>query len=642
AISRRVATLLFGSPGKAMGKTVRFENSVDLTVNAVFEDMPANSSRHLDFLRSWQAYVKENPWVTNWNSASPASFVQLRPDADPAKVEAKIKNFIYRYTSRDNNSYSELGLQPYTTTYLQSIFRNGQIDGGRIEYVKLFTLIAAFILLIACINFMNLATARSTKRAKEVGIRKVVGAYRTSLIGQFIGEALILTLFSVVIGILLVTAVLPVFNELTGKQLSLSIGSTRFWVALPVLLIVTGLVAGSYPAFFLSSLHPVKVLKGNLKFGQGATFFRKGLVVFQFVLSVILIVGMIVIYRQMAYVQSKNLGYDRENLVYIPVEGDMIRQYDLFKEQAAGIPGVVAISRMRQSPTDFDHTVGDVRWIGKAPEEEVPFADMKVGYDFARTLKLEFLDGHDFTPEFGTDSIGYMINETALKKIGYKDPIGQPIWWGNARGAIIGVLKDFHFHSMHQAIEPLIIRMDSSPKWSTMLVRIKTGRTTETLAGLEKIFKTLNPAFPFSYQFADQEYAKLYKSEQIVSRLSGYFACLATLISCLGLFGLATFSAEQRTREMGIRKVMGASVLNIVALFSSSFLKLVLIAFLLAMPVSWYIMNSWLQGFAYAVSIEWWIFAIAGLVTVSIALLTVGYQSIRAGMMNPIKSLNVE
>lgn len=642
AISRKVADLLFGGPEKAIGKAVRFENREDLTVNAVYENMPANSSRKLDFIRSWKAYVNENAWVNSWSSASPASFVQLRPDADPVKVEAKIKDFIYRYTSRDENAYIELGLQPYTSTYLYSTFENGQVDGGRIEYVRLFTLVGIFILLIACINFMNLATARSTKRAKEVGIRKVIGAHRTALIWQFTGEAMMLTLFAMIIGVLVASVLLPVFNELTGKQLFMPFGSASFWLVLLCLLVLTGLISGSYPAFFLSSLNPVSVLKGSLKFGWGATFFRKGLVVFQFSLSVIFIVGMIVIYRQMAYVQSKNLGYDRENLVYIPIEGDLVKQYDHFKSEAGKLPGILAISRMKQSPTDFDHTTGDIHWPGKDRNLTIAFADMVVGYDFAKALNLEFVDGHDFTREFSTDSIGYLVNETALKKIGYTDPVGQPIMWGNKRGTIIGVIRDFHFHSMHQSIEPLIVRMDENQKWGTILIRTKAGRTKETLAGLEKIFTALNPRFPFTYQFADQEYAKLYKSEETVSRLANYFACLATFISCLGLFGLATFSAEQRNREIGVRKVMGASVVNIVTLFSSSFLKLVLIAFLLALPVSWYMMNNWLQGFAYATRLEWWIFAWAGLITIGIALLTVGYHSIRTALINPVRSLRME
>lgn len=642
AISRNAATYFFGSPEKAIGQTIRYENRTDLRVTAVFENIPANSSVRFDFLRSWQAYVKENDWVNNWSNFNPSTFIQLRADANPVTTASKIKDFIHRYIPASGNVRYELGLQPYSKKYLHANFSNGQPAGGRIEYVRLLTLVAVFILLIACINFMNLATARSGKRAKEVGVRKVVGAFRSTLIGQFIGEAMLVTAFAVIIAVVLTSMLLPAFNALTGKELLLPLTQPAFWGALLALLSMTGLVAGSYPALFLSSLNPIRILKGSLKFSPGAAFFRKGLVVLQFALSTILMVGMIVIYRRMEYAQTKNLGYDRENLVYIPLEGDLVKNYSVFKDEAGKLPGMLNITKMRETPTVIAHHFGDLNWPGKDPNLVTSIADAVVGYDFVKTMNLQLAEGHDFTQGVATDSTGFLVNEMAVQKMGLKDPVGQTITWGERKGAIIGVLKDFHFSSMHQAIEPLIIRLNERQPWGTILVRIKAGNTQQTLAGLEKLCHSLNPKFPFTYQFADLEYDKLYKSEQVISKLSNYFAFLAIFISCLGLFGLAAFTAEQRTKEIGVRKVLGASVPDIILLLSVNFLKPVAIAILVAFPISRYLMNRWLQDFAYKVDIEWWIFVLTGLLTIGIALLTVSFQSIKAAFTNPVKSLRSE
>ncbi|MHA4809038.1 ABC transporter permease [Flavitalea flava] len=643
AISRKMAEHFFGSVQKAIGQTIRYENSDNFTITAVFENLPANSSLQFDFLRSWLAFEKENAdWIQHWGNTDAPTFVQLRKDADPVKVEARIRDFIYRYQGKSKGIAIELGLQPYPEKYLHSVFKNGRISGGRIAYVRLFSIVAVFILLIACINFMNLATARSAKRAREVGVRKVVGASRLTLMMQFIGEAILLTFLAIVAAVLLANALLPLFNDLTGKQLSLPAGEPFFWVMLLGLLVVAGFVAGSYPALFLSSLNPVRVLKGSLRFGWKSVYFRKGLVVFQFVLSVSLIVAMIVIYRQVNYIQTKNLGYDRENLVYIPLEGELLQKYTLFKEEAHKIPGILELSKIRQSPTGLGNHTGDIRWAGKDPVLVASFVNTVVGYDFVKTMHITLVQGRDFSPAFGTDSASFILNETALRKIGYSDPLGKPLWWGNHEGKIIGIINDFHFTSMHQAIEPLIIRLDEARPWGTMLVRIQAGKTRESLSGLEKLAKTLNPKFPFTYQFSDEEFARLYRSEQVVSKLSNLFAFLAIFISCLGLFGLAMFTTEQRTREIGVRKVLGASVQNIITLLSGNFLKPVMLAILIAFPLSWLAMNQWLQDYAYKADITWWIFAVAGLLTIAIALITVCFQSIKAAIRNPVKSIRTE
>jgi len=643
AISRKMANLFFGSPAAAMGKAIRYENSDNFRVSAVFEDLPANSSQQFDFLRSWIAFEKENDdWINNWGNSDAPTFIQLRQDANLAKVRAEIKDFIYRYQQKSKGFRVELDLVSYPEKYLHSTFKNGKIDGGRIEYIHLFSLVAVIILLIACINFMNLATARSTKRAKEVGVRKVIGAARPVLMAQFMGEAMLLTFFSILIAILLTTLLLPAFNELTGKQLSLPVRQPLFWTAMLGLLLLAGFVSGSYPAIFLSSLNPIRVLKGSLRFSGGATFFRKALVVFQFGLSIIFLVGMIVMYRQMDYIQRANMGFDRDNLVYMPLEGELANKYELFKQEAENIPAIQQVSKIRQPPTALYTHSGEIRWTGKAPDLVTSFVISDVGYDFVKTMKLKLAQGRDFSRDFPTDSAGFIVNEMAVKKMGYTDPIGKPVWWGRYQGKIIGVLQDFHFASLHQAIEPLIIHMNEDRHSGTLLVRLKAGRDKEGLAGLEKLCKELNPAFPFTYQFSDAEYNKAYRSEQLVSKLANYFSFLAIFISCLGLLGLAIFTAGQRTREIGVRKVLGASVPGIVSLLSKDFLGLVLIAIVIASPIAWYTMYSWLQGFAYRTPVSWWIFAAAGVSAILIAFLTVSFQAIKAAMANPVTSLRSE
>jgi putative ABC transport system permease protein len=567
AVSRSMAEVFYGSPEAAIGKPIRFDNRTDLRITAVFENLPPNSTLKFDCLRNWDAFVEDgNGWAKDWGSTDPLTFFMLRADrngvpADPAKVEAKMKHLLDKF-NRDANKpfHTELAMQPFHEYYLNSTFKNAQIDGGRIEYVRLFSFVAVFILLIACINFMNLATARSAKRAKEVGVRKVVGAMRSILIGQFVGEAMLLTVFSVFLAVLFVGLALPVFNSLTQKQIVLPIDNLSFWGILVGLTLVTGLVAGSYPAFFLSSLNPIRVLKGALKFDAKSTWLRQGLVVFQFSLSILLIVGMIIIYRQVEYVQTKNLGYDRENLIYFPLEGDLAKKYDLLKQELAQIPSVKNVSHMSASPASNGSGTEGISWAGSDPNDQVRFTPVSVGYDFVKTMNIRVKEGRDFSKDFGTDTTGFLINEAALKVIGYKNPIGQTINWGKGKGTIIGVLNDFHFQSLHTTIRPLIATLRTKNQSGNVIVRIEADKTAEALARIESVCKKLNPTFPFTYTFTDQEYARQYQSEQVVSKLSNYFAFLAIFISCLGLFGLAAFAAQQRMREIGVRKVLGASV----------------------------------------------------------------------------------
>lgn len=587
-------------------------------------------------------FEKTNPWVKTggWGNFSFSTYVELKSAASEAAVNKKIKDIVGRYD--EVNKESTLFIQPFKRWHLYSEFKNGVNTGGRIEYVRLFMILALGILLIACINFMNLTTARSVKRAKEIGIRKVVGAFRFALIRQFIGEALLIVLMAIIISLALVMLVLPLFNQLTGKQIHIPLADPTFWLIITGLLLITGFISGSYPALYLSSFKPVRVLKGSLKFSSGALWFRKGLVVFQFMLSIILIIGTIVVSKQVDYIQTVNLGYDRENLLYIPLEGDLTSKYQLFKTQLLQMPGIKDVSRITDIPTQIENSTGGVEWKGKDPTADMQFTQSAVGYDFIKTMHLQLEQGRDFSKDFATDSVGYIINESALKRIGYKDPVGKPLTFWQKKGTIIGVLKDFHFNSLHVPINPLVLRLGENIEWGNALVKTEPGKTKEALVSLEKVCKNLNPKFPFTYKFSDEEYQKLYKSEQVVSQLARYFAFLAIFISCLGLLGLVMFTAEQRTREIGIRKVLGATVPNVVGLLSKDFLSLVLIANLISWPLGWWAMSKWLQNFEYRISISWWVFALAGLAAVLIALLTVSYQAIKAAIANPVKSLRTE
>jgi ABC-type antimicrobial peptide transport system permease subunit len=641
AISQEMAEVLFGSPDAAINQTVRFENYRDLKVTAVFSNIPANSSERFDYLINWHFFIEREPWLTNWDNSGPTTFIQLKPNVDPVVVDSKLQHFIKPYNKEYSDlSRLELGLQRYDQKYLHSNFKDGYISGGRIEYVRLFTIVAIFVLLIACINYMNLSTAHSIKRAREIGVRKVVGAIRPALIRQFLSEALLFTSLSVLLSIILVIVLLPFFNQLTDKQIQVPFKSTMFWLGTALLTLITGCIAGSYPAFLLSSFKPIVVLKNNLKLSPASGRLRKGLVVFQFALSIVFTVGMVIVSKQVNYIYTKNIGYQKNNLIYMPISGSIGHNFEVFKNEALKLPGIKHVSQISQRPVELENTTSSVEWNGKSPATRPIFTQAAVGYDFVKTMQAEIVQGRDFSNDF-SDSTNYLINESALKKIGYKDPIGKPLTFWGVKGTIIGVLKDFHFNSLHVPIEPLVIRLTKA-SWGSALIRTEAGKTQTALEGLEKLHHKLNPEFPFSHQFANEEYGSLYKSEQLVLKLSKYFASLAIFISCLGLLGLVIFTVEQRTKEIGIRKVLGASIMSVFTLLSQDLLKLVFLSLLIAIPVAWWAMTEWLQAFAYRVDIGWWVFVIAGLLAIIIALVTISFQAIKAALANPIKSLRSE
>jgi putative ABC transport system permease protein len=642
AISRKMAVIFFGSPANAMGKTLRFENHLNFIVTAVFEDLPQNSSLRFDYLFNWEAQKK----LLNWDSNDFQTYIQLSEKADVKNVEAKINQLVQSRLDKRPGVTTQFFLQRFDEKYLHNIFVNGKPVAGRIEYIRIFSGVAIFILIIACINFMNLATARAVKRSKEIGLRKVVGSTRPQLIGQFLSEALFFSFIAMLVSIILLYLLLPAFNNFMGKHIVPPITQAPFWFSLILLVLITGLVAGSYPALYLSALKPVSVLKGGVRFSQGAAWFRKGLTVFQFILSITLIIATIIISRQVYFVQNTHLGYNRENLVYIRVEGELVNpnKYLLFRNRVSEMPGIAMVDRSTEAPHAMEFVVtDDINWQGKEKNTSIGFKPSSVGFDFIKLMNLKIVEGRDFSRHIAKDSSdAFMVNEEAVKQMGVKNPLGLWISAWKKRGHIIAVLKDYHTQSLREPIMPTLLDVKEYENFGFILIRTKAGQTKQALASLAQVYKDINPAYPFAYQFADDEYKKLYSNEQVISKLTITFATLAILISCLGLFGLVMFAAEQRIKEISVRKVLGASLVQIISLFSKDFVKLILIAFIIAAPLAWYYMNQWLQGFAYRIPISWWIFALAGFTSVAIALLTMSYQTIKAGMSNPVKSLRAE
>jgi ABC-type antimicrobial peptide transport system permease subunit len=651
AISRKMAEFFFSTPQEAIGKSIRYENKIDFIVNAVFENVSAKSSLSFDFLINWDSQIKQLEWASPYS----LTIFQLEESADIAQVENKLNKFLEARMDKNDPEKITVGLFPYGDRYLYSNFENGKPAEGRMAYIRIFTGVAIFILIIACINFMNLATARSIKRAKEVGVRKVVGSSRFSLIYQFFGESILFSAIALLISVATTQVLLPAFNNLTGKEIASPILSPSYWVMLISLALTTGIAAGSYPALYLSSLRPARILKGTLRFANSAIWLRKGLVVFQFTLSIALVIATIVVSSQTHFVQNTNLGYDRDNLVYITIEGEINPKYALFKERALKMPGIAMVDRSSEMPHAMGFVVDEtdglkntntgndaIQWEGKE-NNSVGFKPASVGYDFLKIMNLKVSEGRDFSHSYATDSAeAFMVNEEAVKQMGMKDPIGKWISAWNKKGHIIGILKDYHTNTLREVIRPLIIDVKEYEYFGVVLVKLEAGKTKEGLASLEAVCKEINPNYPFEFKFLDQEYDKLYRNERVITRLTNIFAMLGIAISCLGLLGLVIFTAEQRTKEIGIRKVLGATVANIVNLLSKEFLSLVMLSFMIAAPVAGYFMNEWLRGFAYRIDLSWWIYGMAGGSALLIALLTISFQAFQSAITNPVKSLRME
>ena len=621
-----------------LGTVIRVDNRIDMTLTGVYEDIPATSSLQFEFALPVEEFNRRNDWVHSWTSNGLRMFVRLREDADPQAVSDKISGLI-----RENNDrwWTELFLQPLHDVYLRSDFEDGVLVGGRIDYVRIFLLVALFIICIAGINFMNLATARSAQRAREIGVRKSVGATRMLLARQFLGESLVFSFIAFVLAMATVAALLPGFNALTGKEVSFSIIDSKLWLQFGGIALLTGLISGSYPALFLSSLSVIGVLRdGAGKRSRGAGL-RKGLVVFQFVMSVVLIVCTIKVYRQLGYIRSKDLGLDRENVVVMSFEGGIKNQYDAFKQELVQEPGIVDVATGSQNPLSIGQNTMSVDFEGKDPDDTTLYSVISTGYGLVETMGIDLNGGRAFAPAFGADSTSFVVNEKAVEAMRLENPVGQRFTLWGTEGTIVGVMKDFNMHSLYSPIDPVVLRF--APEDATiMFVRLGAGQTAEGLSSLERVYSRFNPEYPFEYSFMDDRFEDTYRSEIVIGTLASIFAIVAVFIACLGLLGLASFTAEQRTKEIGIRKVMGASVPSVVVLLVRDFLILVAAAFLVAAPIAYFVMNDWLGDFTFHTNLGPSIFLTSGVGAILIALLTVGYQSVRAATMNPVSSLRSE
>lgn len=640
-LSEETAKKYFGEINP-VGQAITYNNSTELMVTGVFREMPENSTFQFDVLLNYDDWLETNEWATEWGNNGPRAIAKVVSGTNQQELNSKIVNYI-KGKDEEGDSNVEVFVYPFAERYLYGQFENKVQSGGRIEYVRLFIVVAIFVLLIACINFMNLSTAKATKRAKEVGIRKSIGASQGSLIGQFIGESMIISFFSLFISIIMVELFLPVFNNITGKEISIDYSNPLLLSIFIGTVFITGLVSGSYPAFYLSSIEAVKSLKGSLRSSFKEVFARKGLVVFQFSLSVILIISTIIIYRQIQFTQQKNLGYKKENLVFFTVEDEIYDRWETFKEQVEGIPGVQHVSRSSSTFLGRNSNTSGLEWEGKDPDSRILFENVLADYDLKETMGFELVDGRFFSEEFGiTDTSKIVFNERGIEVMGLEDPVGKVITlWGDYEMEIIGVVKDFNFQSLRSEVEPLFFRYRENSGWRGF-VRIESSNITSTLSALEETYKSFNANYPFEYNFMDDQYAALYQSETRIGELAKYFSLFAIFISCLGLFGLSAFTAEQRSKEIGVRKVLGASVRSLVLLISTDFTKLVLISVAISIPISWYLMSIWINDFAYSSGIEWWVFVAAGMCALIIAWLTVSWQSVKAALMNPVKSLKSE
>ena len=634
-ISENLANKLFNTTANVIGKVIKLEQDKQFQVSGIFKNPPANSTVQFDFALSFDFLADKTPWVKSWGSTGPEVFAVLHKETDIKQVNDKLAMIIKK---RFENSTIVPALVPYSEDYLYGNYENEVKSGGRIKYVRLFSIIAVIILMIACINFINLSTATASRRLKEIGIKKTVGARRNAFVFQLLNESILMSLMAMAIALLIVILFLPQFNEIVEKHLTLNF-NISFILAILSIALLTGFVAGIFPALYLSGFNSVSILKGKLNGSIGELWTRKGLVVAQFTLSILLIVSVLAVFRQVEFVQKQNLGYERDNIVHFKVEGKIKDQLETFISEVKNIPGILNASATTHDMVGHNWSVG-LNWEGKDPNNQTRFQVIGANYGLIETLGMEMITGRSFSRDYGTDDIGIIFNETAIKSMRLNDPIGKAIdFYGERR--IIGIIKDFHFKSLHEPIEPLFLYMDPGSAKKIML-RIQAGKERKVIESLQKFYQTFNPGFPFEYQFLDENYQALYNSEQRVATLSRYFAGMAILISCLGLLGLTAFTMDRRRKEIGIRKVNGAKISEILTILNKDFVKWVAIAFIIACPIAYYAMNKWLENFAYKTMLSWWIFALAGVLALGIALLTVSWQSWRAATRNPVEALRYE
>lgn len=642
-ISESLAQTIFGD-ADPINQPLKLNNAFQQKVVGVYKDMPKNSQFYeFTFIAPISLIFNGGAGVDNWLSSSFQIYVQLNKNANLAAIEKKIKNILYEHSK--NASRPELFLFPMHQWHLNGDFKNGLNAGGRIQFVWLFGIIGIFVLLLACINFMNLSTARSEKRAKEVGIRKAIGSVRGQLIAQFFSESLLVVLFSFILSIGLVILALPFFNEVADKEMHILWNNPLFWLTGIGFTLFTGLIAGSYPALYLSSFQPVKVLKGTIRLGRFAAIPRKVLLVIQFTVSVTLIIGTIVVFRQVIYAKNRPVGYNREGLLMIPLTTNEIQgHYKAFHDELLRTNMVSGVAQTSSPMTGIWSSANNLDWKGKDPNIQAMFGTISVEPDYGKVVAWEMKEGRNFSERFSTDSSAFIFNESAIKQMGLQNPIGEIVKWHGKNWKIIGITKDMVMKSPFEPVIPTVFMMDNRERPFNMInIKINPNVSgSEALDLIEPLFKKYAPNTPFNYKFADLEYENKFRAEERIGTLATFFAVLAIFISCLGLFGLASFVAQQRTKEIGIRKVLGASVISLWQMLSKDFVVLVIISCLIATPIAYYFMSSWLEKYTYRTEISWWIFAVVTVGALGICLLTISYQAIKAALMNPVKTLKTE
>ena len=638
-ISEKMAAKFFGDQKDIIGKTLRVDNKEEHVITGVFTDLPVNSTIRFDWLAPFKIYHDKNEWLNEWDNNGIQTFVELEKNADVAALNQKLYGYI---ESKDSSANAQPFLFSMNDWRLYNKFEEGKQAGGRIQYVRMFTGIAWIILLIACINFMNLATARSEKRAREVGVRKVLGAGKKILVAQFIGEAMVMAFLSLIVAVIIISIALPAFNNLVEKKLVLGLDDPFHIFSLLLIGLVCGLVAGSYPSLYLSSFNPIGVFKGlNLK-GSGAAYIRKGLVVVQFTISIILIISTIIVYNQIQHIKGRDLGYNKENVIQTGLRGQMEKNFAVIKNQllTSGYVENVAMSNLNQ--LYMGSSTGDFTWDGKDPSKQVLVTQDIITPEYINTMGINIIKGRDFYPDAKQDSSSVIINETFAKIIGKQQIIGTVLRRDTTSFTIVGVVKDFVFGDMYAKSDPLLFQCYPD-YFGYMYIKLKQQANVENaVARIESVIKSNNPGYPFNYIFMDDEFDRQFRSEALIGKLSRIFALLAIVITCLGLFGLAAYTAERRTKEIGIRKVLGASIPGITGLIAKEFVKLVIISSLISFPFAWWFMHNWLQDYAYRTQISWWVFAIAAALALLIAVFTISFQAIKAALANPVKSLRTE
>lgn len=640
-LTEKGAISLFGKTD-VVGEDVEIRQGTDsknFIVQGVLKDLKESSSLKFDYILPYALFFQENEWLSDWGNNGPSTIIKLREGTDPEAFSASIENYI---SERNEDSNVRLFAYPLADLYLYGQWKDGELVEGRIKNVKLFAMIGLFVLIIACINFMNLSTAKSQKRAKEVGVRKVAGADKKSLVMQFMSESILISFFSGFIAVLLVQISLPIFNELTGKEMFVPYGSGIFWMELLSIILFTGLVAGSYPALYLSATKVVSVFRSYTKSGKGVVMARKGLVLFQFILATILIVSTLVVYQQISFAMNQDLGYSKDQLIQVTLEGKLLESFDVFKAELEKNENIESVSRSSFGFMGRNSNTGGVEWEGKDPENAALFEIIRIDYDFIKTSGLQLVRGRDFDHQHGSDSVsGAILNQTALELM-EQDHEGNEFFrlWDEER-AITGVVKDFHFESFRKDVAPAIFLLDPKNTWQGY-IKVNTSKIQETVAYLETVAKNLNPEFPFDYSFMDENYARLYQEDVRLRDLAQYFSILTILISCLGLLGLSAHVAEQKTKEIGIRKVLGASTISILQVINKEFILIVSLSILIGSGIAFWVMKDWLAGYQYKISFEWWFIPVAAATILGVAFLTVTLQSLKAAHSNPVQAIKSE